>query len=459
MTRDDGPPPLVWSEGDEAHAPADDGEMPPITGPRGPRLASDTLDEIEEALGYARPKPEALVWQGLTKKLVGPKDDKREVVLATPRNAEVVLRHDTRWVGKLRRNAFTGEVIMETPGHGPEVMSDVTCTRAVAWIEFVYGFVVSEDRVMKTVAMVAEDHQFHPVREYLDSLEWDGEPRIDGLLSGYFGARDTELTRMLSRCWMISAIARAREPGCKVDTTLVLVGRQGARKSTACRVLAGEWYSDTDLDLKSKDLYESIAGVWIYEMAEIDSYRSKADRSHVKRIMSSMVDRYRRPYGRGAESRPRQVVFIGSTNEDHFLDDVTGARRFWPVRVARIDIDALKRDRDQLWAEADRLHRDGHDWWLDETRARALAVEADKFHVRLPWYELISEWVIGRADGFTTSKVLTDCISKEKGQWSPRDTQQVAACLKLLGFEQADRKDNRRLWVRSVAESGSAENA
>jgi putative DNA primase/helicase len=284
----------------------------------------------------------------------------------------------------------------------------------VHWIECVYGIKTTEERVGRELNVVADFDRYSPVRDYLAGLTWDKKPRLDRLMSHYLHAEDVPLHKALGRCWMISAVARAFEPGCKVDTTLILVGEQGSGKSTAAKVLASpRWFSDSLLDIHSKDLFESIHGVWIYELAELDAF-SRSDWPKIKATLSSPSDRYRRPYGKSPERRARSVVFIGTTNRDDFLGDPTGSRRFWCVRVGASRIAELTADRDQLWAEAVHEYRNGVPWHLTEAQAQDLAQSNRKFETPHPWSDVISDWLeSNNVDRFRMCDLLADCLGPQ----------------------------------------------
>ena len=175
-------------------------------------------------------------------------------------------------------------------------------------------------------------NSYHPVREYLDHLYWDGVPRLDTWLSKYLGADDTELHRAFGRCQLMAAVARVRRAGCKKDEMLVLQGPQGIGKSTALRNLASdEWFTDTlKAGMDSKHVIELTEGRWICEMSEMDGLGYRAT-SAIKAMLSTQRDSSRLAYGRLTVDRPRQFVCFGSTNETAFLVDDTGNRRFWPV--------------------------------------------------------------------------------------------------------------------------------
>jgi putative DNA primase/helicase len=177
--------------------------------------------------------------------------------------------------------------------------------------------------------------------------------RIETWASAYLGCEDTEYSRIAGRKWLLSAVARGMNPGCKVDTMIILEGAQGKGKSTAIAALVPvkSWFSDTPIPIGDKDGYVALKGKWIYEMSELASLR-RADLDKAKAFFSSSTDSYRPPYGREMVAVPRSVVFAGSVNLGEYLQDSTGARRFWPLKCGTIDTTSLRDDRDQLWAEA-----------------------------------------------------------------------------------------------------------
>lgn len=234
---------------------------------------------------------------------------------------------------------------------------------------------------------------------------------------------------------MISAVARVFEPGCKADCCLILEGEQGIRKSTALRVLTQPWFTDEIADIGSKDAALQTRGVWVIEIAELDSM-SRSDIGKIKAFMSRMTDRFRPPYGKRPIDSPRQCVFAGSVNHGTYLRDETGGRRFWPVKCEApvIDVDTLATVRDQLWAEAAYLYFDGKPWWLDSVSLHREAAEeqADRYEGD-PWDDLIMEWA-GIRESVSIAEVLTNCLEKKKDMWTQWDRNRVARCLRANGW-------------------------
>lgn len=202
----------------------------------------------------------------------------------------------------------------------------------------------------------------NPVREYLDSLKWDGVERVSRWVNAYLGD-DTSEANAAGQRWLIQAVARAYEPGCAADGVLVLGGGQGVKKSTALKILGGEWFTDKVGDLnRQADAALGLAGKWIIEICNWDTVKVR-DIDLVKSFITRRVDWFRAPYTPAHEEHPRHCVFAGTSGGTRKFEDSTGARRFWLVQVTKVDTAALQRDRDQLWAEAVHMFKNKMPWW------------------------------------------------------------------------------------------------
>jgi hypothetical protein len=244
---------------------------------------------------------------------------------------------------------------------------------------------------------LAQRNGYHPVREYLDNLVWDGVPRLNTWLSTYAGAPNTELTRAIGRKTLIAAVSRVRRPGCKFDTALVLEGPQGLGKSSQLRTLCGDAWFDDNLHVGAdpKQIIEQTAGKWIVEMAELSGIK-RSEVEAVKTMLSRQSDRARLSYGRHAVDRPRQFILVGTVNEPRYLKDTTGNRRFWPVKTGTLVQDALARDRDQLWAEAAYEEARGESLVLPKELWADAAAEQAQRMLDDPWLEILKPKLEGK---------------------------------------------------------------
>jgi predicted P-loop ATPase len=303
------------------------------------------------------------------------------------------------------------------------------------------------------------------VRDYLNSLTWDGKFRLERLLPYYFNVADSLYTQQVGRRWMVSAVARVMRPGCKVDTMLIIEGDQGKRKSSALSALVGpDWFADTKLDLGKVDAYQALRGKWVIEMAELDAMKNQ-ELTRIKAFLTSSKDSYRPSYGKRTRDFPRQTVFAGTTNEDKYLHDMTGNRRFWPVKAGEIRIDELARDRDQLWAEAYEAYQGGASWWLDTDALIRIAEgeQEERMVDEHPWLPLIRDWLrrcaspflsrplgseeVELSNGVTTTQVLLGALGARKESISKADAMRVGTILRQIGFRSHQvRSGDAREW-------------
>lgn len=320
-----------------------------------------------------------------------------------------------------------------------------------AWFERTWEMNVGAETILSAVVDRAKKAwKFNPVTDYLNALKWDGESRLETWLHDYLGAQRSELAAIIGSKWLLSAVARAYKPGCQADHVLVLEGAQGIGKSSALRALFGEFHQQRMPDPKSKEAGYHLQGSWCVEASELDAYR-RAEMTAVKSFITETVDKYRPPYGKVYVSRKRRCVFAGTTNETRWITDDTGGRRFWPVQCgSNVDVEALKRDRDQLWAEAVIMFRGGATWWPDADEQMALLGEAqDERTSKDPWAEVVRDWLgqpslMARSE-FTMSELLTDCLKIEIARQAKGDaTRAGIAVAKTGGWE------NRRVMRGGV---------
>jgi putative DNA primase/helicase len=291
-------------------------------------------------------------------------------------------RHNGRIVGDERNVLLAMRIAPELKGmvRFDEFALRVEFAAAPPWRKAEPGSAwIDEDDTALQAWLQDRDSSIHPVRMFLDFLQWDGEPRLQSWLSKYLNAQAPALyLSAVGRKFLASAVARIYRPGCQVDHALVLEGAQGCGKSSTARLLGmrPEWFTDDMPDIHTKDAALQMCGRWIVELGELAAMR-KAEFEGFKAFISRPVDVFRPPYGRRTITVPRQSVFIATTNEAAYLRDPTGNRRFWPVRCGRIALDALARDRDQLYAEAVASFRAGEHWHLTSDELAVTAVEQE----------------------------------------------------------------------------------
>ncbi|MET3663139.1 VapE domain-containing protein [Aquamicrobium ahrensii] len=333
------------------------------------------------------------------------------------------------------RKVVNGAILDDHEGE----ISDDACALLRKFIIEAFGFDPKAENVRDAVTQLCLEHTFHPIRQMLDALTWDGIPRVDGWLVKYMGADDTPLNRAVGRIMLIAAVRRVREPGVKFDTIVILEGKQGTGKSTALRILAGTGnHSDNELlTLDTKAQMEAMEGVWIYELSEMSGL-NKSEVERMKAFASRDVDRARMSYGRFSEARGRQTVFIGTTNEHKYLKDRTGNRRFLPVKTGEIDLEALRRDRDQLWAETEKLEAEGQNIVLPQELWAVAAAEQEERLEDDPWQERLAI-VRGKAAGDEVRAYTADLLGGVLGIPTERQHnghgKRLAALMRDLGWE------------------------
>ena len=323
-----------------------------------------------------------------------------------------------------------------------------------------YGLVMaSVGEIEKAVAQIAREHGFNPVTDYMNACaaNWDGAARVATAFTTYWGAPDTEYIRLISTMFLVGMAARAFHPGVKHDCAPVFEGGQGAGKSTALNVLGGEWYADTPFRMGEKDGYLSIQGILLYEIAELEQF-NRSEVTAVKAFMSSKKDRYREPYGRRMKNMPRRTLFAATTNEGQYFKDPTGNRRFWPVQVGRTNIDALTRDRDQLFGEAVHMLRDKVRWYpTQQQQVELINPQQEDREIPDPWIGRIYDYcegidadgkpvLGGRLERVTVRELLTRALHIEIGKLGPakQETMRISTCMRKLGWSKDREKTGAR---------------
>jgi predicted P-loop ATPase len=380
--------------------------------------------------------------------------------IANVENARVALRSDQAMQGVVAYDEmFCGAKLLKPVPDSkfrnetfPRPVTDDDVTEMQSWLQRM-GLKIGKDIAHQAVDARARECSFHPVRDYLNALVWDETPRLADFFPSYFGADDTEYVRAIGPLFMKSLVARILKPGCKSDHMVILEGDQGTLKSTACEVLAKEWFSDHLPDIASKDASQHLKGKWLIEQSEMHA-QGRAETSHFKAFITRKEERYRPSFGRKEVYEPRQCIFIGTTNKTDYLKDATGGRRFWPIRCGRINIDALERDRDQLFAEAThRVFILGEEWWPSKDFERLhIQPEQEARNEGDPWDELVGKYLVGLQE--TTIAATGKGIGLFPERMGRSEQLRIADILRRLQWHYGHRTKVAQFWIPKRAARG-----
>lgn len=355
------------------------------------------------------------------------------------RNIRVALR---KLGVTVRHDQFSGRNrVGGLDGFGPG-LDDAALDRLWLLIDERFGFRPGREFFLTVTRDAARRIGFHPVVEYLAGLRWDGVPRIGGWLAAYGGAEDTAFVRAVGALALIAAVRRVRQPGVKFDEMLVLEGAQGTNKSSALKVLAvsEEWFTDDmPLNAKAQQVIEILSGKWIVEAGELNGMR-RGGIDQLKGFLSRTHDKARMAYDRLESEVARQCIIVGTTNDRRYLRDTTGGRRFWPVAVERFDLEALRRDRDQLWAEAAAREAEGASIRLDPALYDAAAAVQDERRVEDPFYERLHSALGEQTEGKLKTEDAWQIVGKPGGQRTQDDNARLGDAMRRLGFERTQRR-------------------
>lgn len=359
-------------------------------------------------------------------------------LIAHMQNVELILGNDERWAGVIGYSSFSSKIVklrVAPYGGGVGEWADIDDVRVMKWLAQQYNLRVKASHVIEAVSVVAHDHAFHPVCDYLNGLQWDRVPRLDTWLTDILGVERTDYSAKVGKRWMVSAVGRVMMPGCKADSVMILEGAQGAGKSTALSILGGEWFMDTPFTLGDKDAFQAIRGKWIIELGELDSF-NKAESTKAKQFFSASTDTYRESYGRRTMDVPRQCVFAGTTNQDEYLKDATGNRRYWPLACTKVDLEQLREIRDQLWAEAMFCYKSGDIWWVNRDEAPLFAEAQEERFVVDEWEGPILSWLEESQIGeySTGSEILSGALKLDYGHWGKPEQMRVGAIMHRFGW-------------------------
>jgi predicted P-loop ATPase len=375
-------------------------------------------------------------------------------------NTQLILEHDAEiGRGLFAMDTFRNQIMLTRrppfEPHAdrvfPSALTDNDVTRASLYFERKYE--IAPHNLGALITETADRNRYNPLTDWLNGLVWDGKSRLSTWCSRLLGSENTRYSQAIGRAWCISAVARAMRRGCQVDTTIVFEGPQGCGKSSALRTLVGdEYFLDHIPDFTSKDAALLISAAWVHELAELATL-NRTESEKIKQFLSQREDVYRPPYGKMTINVPRSCVFAATTNKDEYLKDLTGNRRFWPLKVVKADLAAIAAERDQIWAEAVAAFKAGEAWDLrdaeiiaDATEAAAARVDDDD-----PWADLIGDWadaqVAWQETRTTVKEILKTVLFVPPEKQSNRDGLRVKNALKKFGFVQK-RSKHARFWAR-----------
>jgi len=410
---------------------------------------ADDLTSAQAALrkAYEEPAPLDL-----------PVKNGRGLPVSAEANVLHIFENDPRWQDVIAFDAFAQRPVKRRPPPynvgACGAWTNQDDSEAIIWLQVKYGIRFLRPHVTDAVSTAALRHKFNEVTAWLDSLEWDGTLRLRRWLMTYLGADDAiphdivedpeamqrqlRYLELVGIKTLVGAVARAYEPGCKLDTMTVLEGPQGAYKSTVWRTLGGRWFTDSYVDAHAKDAMAVILGKWFVEWSELEAL-NRSEISAIKRFLTTPSDRYRTWYGTRAEDVPRTCVFVGTVNDSTYLRDSEN-RRFWPVRVGRVNIAALAGDLEQLFAEAVRWYRHRVSWWMRPGERTIFAEQQERRYDYDAFEDRIRGWLEGKdgqasRENVRVSEILQDALDIRPEKWTKQDQRRVGNVLSRLGWE------------------------
>ena len=419
-------------------------------------LTYEDLDGVEQRLAVRRramhrpARPTSLGWLGKCA------TDNQGRPFPNLANAMIALRSDPAvkdafaYDKMLCAAMLMGPIANEGSKFKPRPVTDIDVSSLQEWLQLAGLPNIGKETAHQAVDLRSRECAFHPVRDYLTGLRWDGTPRINGWLATYLGAERSPYTDGIGRMFLVSMVARIFDPGCKADHMPVLEGLQGTLKSTACAILGGAYFSDSLPDVTAgKDVSQHLRGKWLIEVSEMHAM-GRAEATLLKAFITRTTERYRPSYGRKEVIELRQCVFIGTTNREAYLRDETGGRRFWPVKTGSVDVEALARNRGQLFAEASKAYHDGEQWWPDRVfeRDHVTPEQEARFEVDA-WEESISTY-LDTESKVTIGQVARVALGIDVPRLGRAEQNRISAAMQRLGWKRQPKKDwqGKRWWSR-----------
>lgn len=354
--------------------------------------------------------------------------------------------------GLLRYNLFTRSIEFKSraPWHYTEVLSwsDEDAIHFRAWLSDAQKVEVNPSVVHEAALLISMRYAYHPVKDYLESLKWDGVKRLGNWISTYCDAEENIYTRAIGEKVLLGAISRIYEPGEKFDYVLIIEGPQGVGKSTLVNILGKYWYGDIIIDPHNKDTVDALKGKWIIEISEMEC--TKREVNALKSFITRRSDRVRPAYARNTMDYPRQCVFVGTINPEHgkgYLKDTTGNRRFWPVYVKNVDFQRFRKDIDQIWAEALHVFKTGkYTLYLDSKELEQFAerVVSERFEAD-PFEDVIGNYLYEtKLDIITSQEIVQDCLMMPISKFDKFLSGRIACAMHRLGYANTTRRIDGR---------------
>lgn len=349
---------------------------------------------------------------------------------------EFYLRYLTRINGTVREWKSVDDITLAVKfqrDYGIRRMTDATINKAIqAW---------------------AYPRPHNEPREWMESLTWDGKPRIDRFFPDYMGSEENEYTLAIGRNFWLGMAARIYHPGCQLDNMVILKGPQGGYKSTSLRIIGGKWYASAQESVLSKDFYQTLQGKLLLEIGELDTF-DRAEVGTIKRVVATPTDRFRESYGRKVDDYPRQCIFVGTTNEDQPLRDYTGGRRFWPVDCGVINTAAITADREQLFAEAVFRIKRGEEWYIVPQEATRAVQEANRQEDE--WESILRDYLSRNTPPYSLTEIAQGCFDIKPEKLDRLTQLRIGRCMRVLGYKKKVIREKDKLYKGWIMEEDAA---
>jgi putative DNA primase/helicase len=352
---------------------------------------------------------------------------------------------DSLWEDTFHNQLFLLENGKPRPWRDNDLLSLMGVLQDKYWLHKLNKLTL-EDAVANFAASKARSEPL----DWLSTLKWDGTSRIENFMAECMDAEPSKYTFAVSKNFWISMVARIKRPGCKVDNMVVFEGPQGSMKSSALHAIGGKWFGELNERPDSKDFVLALSGKLLLEIAELDSFR-RAESTTIKRIITTQVDRLRKPYGRVVVETPRSCIFAGTTNEVDYLQDQTGGRRFWPIKCGKIDLDKIHFFREQAFAEACYLYEQGEKWYIVPDTAKE---EQELRTYDDSWMDLVAPFVYGKPE-VKLIDILTQCLDFDSSRIKKMDEMRISTLLKKLGYSKKTQRKMgipQKLWVKELSD-------